>query len=199
MPVWIRSHHLTLMTLPISALIVLFSFMARWSVEWLWAVSFLIFLQWLTDSLDGAVGRARNEGLVRWGYYMDHFLDYIFLTSILLGYALLFPVGFLYVQFFVLVIISAFMVNSFLSFGATNRFQIAYCGIGPTEIRLVFILINTLLIVFGRTFMAGLLPYVLILEFIGLCVVVYRTQKDIWAVDMANKQNASAITDKPRR
>ena len=36
------------------------------------------------------------------------------------------------------------MAVSFLSFAATNQFQIAYYGIGPTEIRIGYVALNTL-------------------------------------------------------
>ncbi|MEZ5342150.1 MAG: hypothetical protein R2706_12085 [Acidimicrobiales bacterium] len=36
------------------------------------------------------------------------------------------------------------MALSFLSFAATNQFQIAFYGIGPTEIRIGYIALNTL-------------------------------------------------------
>ncbi len=188
-PVWLRSHHLTLASIPISIFIISFSYLAHLHIGWLWAVSILIVLQWLTDSLDGAVGRARNEGLVRWGYYMDHFLDYIFLASILIGYMLLLPDHYKYMYFFILAILSAFMVNSYLSFSATNEFRISYWGIGPTEVRLAFILINTFLIILGKTYIAGSLPWILGASFLGLCAVIYCTQKRIWKIDMNNKKS----------
>ncbi|MFA6161386.1 MAG: CDP-alcohol phosphatidyltransferase family protein [Patescibacteria group bacterium] len=187
-PLFIRTYHLTLATIPISLGIVIFSYMARFDINWLWLVSLLIAAQWVTDGLDGAVGRAREEGFIKWGYYMDHFLDYIFLCAILIGYMLLIPDRFKDVHFFVLAIFGAFMVNSYLAFAASNKFRIAYLGIGPTEIRLVFIFINTLIILFGRTYMVAALPYVLIFSFFGLCVVVYKTQKEIWDMDMAVKR-----------
>ena len=68
----------------------------------------MITLQWLTDSLDGAIGRYRNVGLIRWGYYMDHFLDYIFLCSILIGYSLILPDNFKYLLFFLLAIFGVY-------------------------------------------------------------------------------------------
>jgi phosphatidylglycerophosphate synthase len=187
-PSWIRSHHLTLASIPISILIIVFSFLARENDAYLWGVSAMIAIQWLTDSLDGAVGRLRNEGLVRWGYYMDHFLDYIFLTSILVGYMILLPDHFKYLQFFILAIFGAFMVNSYLALSATGRFRISHLGIGPTEIRLIFILVNTMLFFFGKTYLAGTLPYVLALSFFVLCFVVYRTQKEIWGLDMNDRK-----------
>jgi archaetidylinositol phosphate synthase len=182
-PSWLRSHHLTLLSIPISLLIIIFSFLARENEGYLWGVSAMVAIQWLTDSLDGAVGRFRKEGLVRWGYYMDHFLDYIFLASILVGYMILLPDHFKYLIFFILVIFGAFMVNSYLAVSATGRFRITHLGIGPTEIRLIFISVNTMLFFFGKTYLAGALPYVLVFSFLALCFVVYRTQKEVWGLD----------------
>lgn len=186
-PMFIHTYHLTLATIPISLLIVLFGYLAKYDINWLWGVSIMIFCQWVTDGLDGAVGRARNEGFIKWGYYMDHFLDYIFLCAVLIAYMLMLPDQSKWIHFFVLAVCGAFMVNAYLAFAAINRFRIAHLGIGPTEIRIVFIIINTLLIIFGKTYMAGALPYILGLATLGLCVVVYRTQKQIWAMDMEIK------------
>ncbi len=187
-PAWIRSHHLTLSSIPISILIIVFSFLARESDAYLWGVSAMIAMQWLTDSLDGAVGRLRKEGLVRWGYYMDHFLDYIFLAAVMAGYMILLPDHFKYLEFFILAIFGAFMVNSYLAVSATGRFRINHLGIGPTEIRLVFIFVNTMLFFFGKTYLAGTLPYVLGCSVLALCFVVYRTQKEIWGLDMNDRK-----------
>ncbi len=89
-PSFIETYHLTMLTLLWSIGIVACSFLARENIHWLWLVSLFIFLQYMSDVLDGAVGRYRDTGLVRWGYYMDHFLDYVFLASIIAGYALIF-------------------------------------------------------------------------------------------------------------
>ena len=187
-PIFIKSYQLTLTTILWCFLIILFSYLAKNNINWLWGVSACIFLQYITDSFDGALGRYRNSGLIKWGYYMDHFLDYIFLCSILIGYSLILPINFIYYLFFILAIFGAFMVNSFLSFAATNEFKISYLKIGPTEVRLIFIIINALLILFGKTYMVKALPYVLIISTLGLIVVVYRTQKYIWKLDMKNKK-----------
>lgn len=187
-PLWLETYHLTLLTIPWCIGIVLCSYLATWNIHFLWLVSLMILLQYLTDLLDGAVGRARNTGLVKWGFYMDHFLDYIFLCSILIGYSLLLPDHFKYLLFFTLVVFGSYMVSSFLDFAATNKFRISYLGIGPTEIRLIFIVINTLLIVFGKTYMGWLLPYILGGSLVGLIFVVYRTQREIWRLDMEQKE-----------
>jgi len=72
---------------------------------------------------------------------------------------------------------------------ATNEFKISYLGIGPTEIRLIFIVVNTLLIIFNKTYMAAALPYVLTFSAFGLFVVIFKTQKYLWKVDMDQKKN----------
>lgn len=187
-PSWIETYHLTMMTLPWSALIILFSYFARGNLNWLWGVSACIFVQYLTDLFDGAVGRYRDTGLVKWGYYMDHFLDYVLLCAILIGYAIIMPARFDLWIFFILVVFAAFMVNSYLAFGATNEFKIEHLMIGPTEVRIIFIVVNTLLIFFGKTYAAIALPYVLAASLLGLSVTVYRTQRQIWKIDMENKR-----------
>ncbi|MBU0660776.1 hypothetical protein KKG22_01195 [Patescibacteria group bacterium] len=184
LPMWMTSARLTMTTIIWSLAIILGSLAAEhWDVNWLWLVSMMIFMQYVTDSLDGSLGKYRGEGLIKWGYYMDHFLDYIFLASIVIGYGFFLPDQLKYQLFFVFAVLVGFMVNSFLAMAATNKFRITHMGIGPTEIRLVFIIINTMIIFFGKTHVAFLLPYVLIAAFIGLCYIVYITQKDIWAED----------------
>jgi len=192
-PKWIQTNHLTLASIPISLAIILFSFLAKDHIQWLWGASFFIAFQWLTDSLDGAVGRARNTGLVRWGYYMDHLLDYFFLTSIMIGYMVLLPDQSKWIFFFVFALVAGFMVNSFLVMAATNVFRISHVGVGPTEIRILFIVTNTLLIIFGRTYLSFYLPYVLTAVFLGLIILVYREQKQLWIMDMQNKVADSSI------
>ena len=187
-PAWLEGYHLTLMTIPWCLIIIGASYLAKTNVHWLWVVSLAIFLQYITDLLDGALGRYRDTGTIKWGYYMDHFLDYMFLFSVLIGYALIMPDRYDYTIFFVMAILGAFMVNSYLDFAVTNRFKQFFLYIGPTEIRLLFIIINTLIIIFGKTYMSRVLPFVLALSFIGLCIVVYKTQKQIWEMDMVAKR-----------
>lgn len=190
-PKGVETYHLTLTTLLWCAMIVFFSFLARHSVHFLWVVSFAIFGQYITDLLDGEIGRRRNTGLIKWGYYMDHFLDYLFLCSILIGYGLMVEDHNKYLLFYILALFGAFMVNSFLSFAATGAFKISYMGIGPTEVRLIFIIANTLIIVFADKFeIARVLPIVLAGATFALFVTVYQTQKQLWKIDMENKRNA---------
>lgn len=183
----IETYHLTLTTILWSLVIIACGFLARTNIQWLWPASVMIAFQYITDLLDGAVGRARNTGLVKWGFYMDHFLDYFFLSAILIGYAFLLPSEHTYLFFFMQAIAGAFMVSSFLSFAATNKFEISHLGLGPTEIRIVFIIINTLLIIFGKQYLAIVLPYAVVFLGFGVCVMVFNTHKKLWRHDMDTK------------
>lgn len=188
LPQWITSYRLTLTTILWSLGVLLFGYLSTFNMLWLIGTCVCIFLQWLTDSLDGSLGKARGEGLVKWGYYMDHFLDYIFLCSMLIGYSFLLPDQYDILLFLILGIFGAFMVNSFLDFAVTNQFKIYYLGIGPTEIRIIFIFVNIMFMIFGKTYLAFTMPTILGLSLLGLIYMVYHTQKDILAIDMAAKQ-----------
>ena len=196
-PRWLETHHLTLMTVPWCGLILLFSYFARTNMAWLWGVSLMIAAQYVTDLLDGAIGRQRNTGLVKWGFYMDHFLDFVFLCVLLIGYAILLPDIHRMALFFVMMLFAGFMVNSFLAFASTNKFQIAYMGMGPTEMRLVFIGVNTVLVFFGVGPLIVALPYTLAGAAFGLFFTVYKTQLELWRIDMAAKYGKDAVPAAP--
>jgi len=194
-PSWLQTYHLTMMTLLWAGLILLFSYFAAKDLRWLWGVSVMVFLQYVTDHYDGKVGKYRNTGLVRWGYYMDHFLDYVWLCSIIIGYAFILPEKSRYQILILLAICSAFEVNAFLSFAATDKFKISFMKLGPTEFRLALIVINALLIEYGTKRMVSGLKYVNIGGAIVLAVLVYQTHKAIWALDM--KEKAESLTKEP--
>ena len=88
-----------------------------------------------------------------------------------------------------MLIYDATMVSSWLAFGATGQFKITYLGVGPTEIRLLFILVNTGVIFFGIGWLTAALPWALGIEFTLMCIIVARTQAAIWRTDMEEKRN----------
>jgi archaetidylinositol phosphate synthase len=192
-PNWLETQHLTMLTLVWSLLILVFSALAARNLRWLWLVSLMIFLQWVTDHYDGKVGKYRNTGLVRWGYYMDHLLDYFFLCSILLGYAFILPERSRFQLLLMLALFAAFDFSTFLAFSATDKLKISYLKFGPTEFRLALIVVNTLLIKFGTKHMIGGLKWVNAGAVVGLGVLIYTTQKRIWQLDMESRQTKAPV------
>ncbi len=187
-PSWLETYHLTLLTILWSGLIILFGYFASTDIRWLWAVSLVIVLQYVTDFFDGKIGKYRDTGLVRWGFYMDHLLDYFFLCGELLVYAFLLPEGSRFQIFYVFAVFCGYMMSSFLAITATGSFRITHMKFGPTEFRIALIIINTLFIFFGTRYLAKGLRYVAIGGIIMLAVVIYRTQKEIWRLDMEVKR-----------
>ena len=177
------------MTLVWSSLILLFSYWAARDLRWLWGVSAMIAMQYVTDHYDGKIGKYRGTGLVRWGYYMDHLLDYFFLCSVIIGYAFILPERSRLQVLILLAICSAYEVSTFLAFATTDRFKISYLKLGPTEFRLALIIINALLVQYGTRKMISGLKYVNIGGAIGLALMIYRTHKIVWALDMKPKKN----------
>src|ERR1700730_529866 len=187
-PKWLETYHLTMLTLVWSLMILVFSFLAAKNIRWLWMVSLMILLQWVTDHYDGKVGKYRNTGLVRWGYYMDHLLDYVFLCSVIIGYAFILPEHSRFQLLLTLALFAAYDLSTFLAFAATDKLKISYLKFGPTEFRLALIIINGLLVSFGTKQMISGLKWVNAGAAVGLWFLVYGTQKRIWKLDMLDME-----------
>jgi len=187
LPSWIETWHLTYLTLIWSGLILVFCWQAKNNLNWLWLVSLMVIAQYFSDLFDGAVGRYRKTGLIKWGYYMDHFLDYIFQSSMVVGYMMISPPGLTWYFVGILVMASGYMVSSFLSFAATNEFEIYFFGIGPTEIRIIVIALNASIVFLGTAWWPVTVPIFFWSILAGLVVMVWRTQRKLWRIDMDAK------------
>src|ERR1044072_7271525 len=106
-----------------SGVILVFCVWAAADLRLLWGVSAMVFMQYVTDHYDGKIGKYRGTGLVRWGYYMDHLLDYLFLCSFVIGYAFILPERSRYQILILLALCSGYEVTTFLAFSTTDRFK----------------------------------------------------------------------------
>jgi phosphatidylglycerophosphate synthase len=183
-PIWLETYHLTLLTPLWSILIAVFGYLAATNLRWLWMTNVMIVFHYFTDHFDGKLGKYRNTGLRKWGFYMDHFFDYGFLCSILIGYSFLVPPNSVFSIMLVLCVFSAFMFHTFLMLAATDEFRVSFSRFGPTELRIALIIINILIIRFGIRGLNGALPWVAFGGVIALAVVAYVAQRRLWHVDM---------------
>ncbi len=188
----IKSHHLTYVTILWSAGTVLSGWLAKEEPAWLHLMSIMVFGQWLTDSFDGSLGKYRKQGLVKWGFYMDHLLDFFFAGSMVIGYSFLVEAWWLEFLFLILLLVTcATMAVSFLSFAATNQFQIAYDGIGPTEIRIGYIALNTFVYFVGTEIFSWGVPLIVALNVVAFLTMAVQTSRNLWQIDYeANVDNA---------
>ncbi len=180
----ILSHHLTMVTLAWSVGMVGFGWLSKEQPLWLHAMSVMVVGQWLTDSFDGSLGKYRKQGLVKWGFFMDHLLDLLFAGSVVIAYSFLVTAKWLEFLFLILLLVTcASMAVSFLSFAATNQFQIAYYGIGPTEIRIGYIALNTLVSIIGTEVFSWGVPVVVALNVAALLMLTVQTSNNLWRID----------------
>ena len=195
-PAWTTSRMLTLMTVLWILGVIGFGMLAgqTGNLHWLWLSSLMIFLQWFTDCFDGAIGRARNEGLVKWGFYMDHFLDFVFMCSVFIGWSFLFDGIHEKLMWFMSLGMGCLMVNAFLAFGATHQFKITYLATGPTEMRLYFMILNTAITILGVGWLEKWIVCIFCAFWLGIVTVIYQTQKHIYAIDMEIKRQEGGIS-----
>ena len=137
---------------------------------WLWVASGLLVLQWVGDSLDGTLARVRGIQRPKYGYYLDHMVDAIATAAIGLGLGLS-PFMLLSIGALIVVGYLILSINVYLESMAFGRFRLGYGLLGPTEIRVVLILLNTALALdLGLDFRLLKLD-VTVLDVIGLGIV----------------------------
>ena len=192
-PAWLQTYHLTLMTIVWAAGNLGFAWLAQTDSRWLVGVAAMIALQYLTDLFDGAVGRARSTGLVRWGFYADHLLDTLFLGSLIAAGAIASPASLTLWWLAVAVFATGFMTSSFLAFGATGEFKIYHFGCGPTELRGVLIAAVVAVAFAGPAALPWLVPTLAVACGLGLAAFATRTGRELWALDMQAKAEAAAV------
>ena len=182
-PSWMGTVPLTLLTFLWSALIVFFGYLSVENINWLWGFSACIFVQHITDMLDGEIGRRRNTGLIKWGFYMDHFFDYVFTCAIIAGYSFLLPWAYLPWVLLCFGVCGGFMVHPLMDFSITGDFKISFNRVGVAEVRYFLIVLNTALIVFGAGLFAAVFPFIVLASCVALAAVVYKSQKTYALLD----------------
>jgi phosphatidylglycerophosphate synthase len=104
----------------------------------------LLVVQWFGDSLDGTLARVRGIERPTYGYYVDHLIDAISTAAIGIGLGLS-PYMLLSIGTLIVVGYLVLSINVYLESYAFGRFNIGYGYVGPTEMRLILIALNTAL------------------------------------------------------
>ena len=131
---------------------------ARWPLLLL-AVNALLVLNWLGDSLDGTLARYRQRTRPRYGFYVDHMVDALGATGLLLGLA---ASGWMTPWLAVALLLAYLLLSVNIALAACSRgtFKISYGPFGGTELRILLALANTAVwlwpqvVVGGRAVMA---------------------------------------------
>ena len=144
-PGWVTSDMLTWVGTLGSVLIALGYILSNINVHFLWLASFGLIVNWYGDSLDGTLARVRKTQRPIYGYYIDHTVDGINETLMFVGIGLS-PFLNLYTALALLIVYLQLTLNVSMNAHLKAEFKLTYAGLGPTELRLVAIILNTLLI-----------------------------------------------------
>jgi archaetidylinositol phosphate synthase len=148
MPAWMTPDLCTLIG-TLGALLTLISYgLSNINPDYLWLASLGFLINWFGDSLDGTLARYRHVERPRYGYYIDHTIDVICQVMIFLGLGLT-P----YISFNVacLALISYLLLSVlvYIRTYVVGEFKISYGKLGPTESRVIAILLNILMYFLG--------------------------------------------------
>ena len=145
-PRTIRSNHLTgLGVLGATGAGIAYA-LTNHSHAWLWVASAMLVVNWVGDSLDGTLARVRGTQRPKYGYYLDHVVDAYSTTVIGLGLGLS-PYVYLGIALGIVIVYLAMSINVYLESTVFGVFKISYGRVGPTEVRLILILLNTIAVI----------------------------------------------------
>jgi len=113
-------------------------------VNWIWLCSLGLFFNWFGDSLDGNLARVRNRQRKLYGYYLDHNIDCVCEFFLFVGFGLS---GMLHFWIPLLAYIFYLQLEVYVAINAKikNEFKLTYGGFGPTELRVIIIILNIFL------------------------------------------------------
>jgi phosphatidylglycerophosphate synthase len=149
MPGWMTPDILTGIGFLGAVLIAVSYYLTNYNPAFLWLASFGFVVNWFGDSLDGTLARFRHIERPRYGFFLDHTLDSASETIIFIGLGLS-PYVNLNLAFLALVGYLLLSIFVFISTYVSGEFKISYGRFGPTEIRAVAILANTLIFFMGN-------------------------------------------------
>jgi hypothetical protein len=106
---------------------------------------------------------------------------------VIIGYSFILPERSRFQLLLMLALFAAYDFSTFLAFAALGELKISHLKFGPTEFRLALIIINGLLISFGTRHMISGLKWANAGAAVGLCFLIYETQKKVWQLDMESR------------
>ena len=149
LPAWVTPDTLTLVALVGTAMTAAGYVLAGESLLWLHVSSLGFVVHWWGDSLDGTLARVRDIRREKYGFFVDHQADAISSTAIFValgaGPLMRLPLALGILVGFLLMMNLVNMVEI-----ARGVFKISFYGGGPTELRILMILVNTAIWALGN-------------------------------------------------
>lgn len=191
-PRWVTSDMLTYIGVFGAVVIAVGYILASRNINFLWLSSLGFIINWYGDSLDGTLARVRNTQRPIYGYYLDHTVDAINEVMIFVGVGLS---GLMHLEIALLALVMYLLMTINVSINAhlKKEFKLTYASMGPTEFRIIMIIINTLFatitplrefshsfVMFGSEFTFKALDYIGVVIVLILALMHFTTvRKDI--------------------
>lgn len=177
-PRWVTSDGLTAIGVAGAIIVALGYILSNYHIGWLWLASLGFVINWYGDSLDGTLARVRGPERPIYGFFLDHNVDGITMAIMCIGAGLSGMLN-LYIAMAVLAVYLMLSISVYINAHLKNEFKLTYASMGPTEFRLIMIVVNTLFAtiaplrewvvcfdVFGTSFALGAF------DIIGLVILV---------------------------
>lgn len=157
LPGWVSSDMMTF-TGSLGAIIIAAGYiLSAKNVNFLWLSTLGFIVNWFGDSLDGTIARVRNRQRPKYGFFLDHNIDCLNEAVMFIGAGLS---PFMHLNMALLLFSSYLLLSVYVYISAhlKGEFRITYIKMGPTEFRLIAIIINTMFIYIEglRTFSGAL-------------------------------------------
>ena len=174
MPGWVNPDILTGVGLLGSAVIFFSYWLTNSSAQFLWLASLGLVINWFGDSLDGTLARFRKIERPKYGFFIDHTVDAVSTLLVVFGLGLS-P----YVRFEIacLALIGYLLMSVFVYIRTCVEgvFKISYGRFGPTEVRLIVIIANTIIYFLGNPTVTLPLGVLSIYDLIAAIVAIILT------------------------
>lgn len=203
-PKWMTSDILTFIGTFGSIVIAAGYILSSRNLNWLWISSIGFIINWYGDSLDGTLARVRNTQRPVYGYYLDHTIDAINEVIMFVGVGLSGLMNF-ELALMILVVYLMMTINVSINAHLKKEFRLTYAKMGPTEFRIIMIVINTLfatirplssfsheVVLFGNPVTFGALDYIAVVILVILAamhiVTVVQDAKEYAQIDPPHKK-----------
>ena len=178
LPGWVTSDMMTFLGTFGSVVIAVGYALSNRNLAWLWLASLGLVLNWLGDSLDGTIARVRNQQRPKYGFFLDHNIDCVNEALMFIGIGLS-PLINLETALLALCAYLILSVYVYISAHLKGEFKLTYAKMGPTELRLIIILLNTIYIIFPslaaietKTTFMGHDVILHLLDYIGFAIIL---------------------------
>lgn len=173
LPAWVTPDQLTALGFFGAVLIGAGYALGSFSAHWLWLAIVGYCVNWFGDSLDGSLARYRKIERPQYGYFIDHSADslanMIWITGLGLG-----PFVRLDVALFGLAGYFLMSIHTFLAARVMGEFRLSYLSGGPTELRLMLIVMTGFMLTLGPkpSFLAGFTVFDIFLIGVAAILVI---------------------------